>query len=245
LGVKQAELAVVSAKASRDQARLDAEQARISQEQAKLNVERARQNLDDAVVTAPLSGEVVGFSLEVGEVASPQQPALTIVTPNQLKVEVPVTADRLPLFQEGNEVEVVIPTWGGTVKAEIVTVSRAANESGLFMVEAVLNDKELDEDEWQMIRPGMVAKLKVTETLVKDRWIVPSAAVLESGDEAYVFVADPNAGTARRVDVELIRMETEEAAIEGEFTEGDLIVIRGQHLLSDGDPIRLMGGDAS
>jgi hypothetical protein len=40
-------------------------------------------------------------------------------------------------------------------------------------------------------------------------------------------------------------METEEAAIEGEFTEGDLIVIRGQHLLSDGDPIRLMGGDAS
>lgn len=245
LGVKQAELAVVSAKASREQAVLDAQQAQISQEQAKLNVERARQNLDDAVVTAPLAGEVVNFNLEVGEIASPQQPALTIVTPDQLKVMVPVTADRLPLFAEGNEVDVVIPTWGNTVPAEITSVSRAANESGLFMVEAVLSAEELDEKDQELIRPGMVAKLKVTETLVEDSWIVPSRAVMETGDEVYLFVADPETGTARRVDVTLIRMETDEAAVDGPFTEEDLIITRGQHLLSDGDPIRLMGGDAS
>ena len=113
------------------------------------------------------------------------------------------------------------------------------------MVEAVLSAEELDEKDQELIRPGMVAKLKVTETLVEDSWIVPSRAVMETGDEVYLFVADPETGTARRVDVTLIRMETDEAAVDGPFTEEDLIITRGQHLLSDGDPIRLMGGDAS
>lgn len=245
LAVQQAELGVISARAAKKQAALDANQARISREQVELNVERAQRNLEEAVVTAPLSGEVVGLNLNVGEVAMPQQPALVIVSSNQLKLEVPVTADRLPLFEKGKELEAFIPTLGKTVKAEILSVAGAANEAGLFMVETLLHKEETDEEEWRLIRPGMVAKLKVKQTLVKDRWIVPSRAVMESGDDVYVFVADPEAKVARRVEVELVRMETEEAAVEGPLNEGDLIVIRGQHLLSDGDPIRLMGGDAS
>jgi len=103
------------------------------------------------------------------------------------------------------------------------------------------------------LKPGMWVDARIATRLIEDATLVPGAAI--SGDAEVIWRVDPGkdhpeVGTARRIDVQGRRGVTSEGKFELKppierregslpVNAGDLIVVRGQNLLRDGQTVRL------
>ncbi|MBU8905958.1 efflux RND transporter periplasmic adaptor subunit [Desertibacillus haloalkaliphilus] len=233
--VDQAQIGVDLAQSSVRDAEIGVEDAKISVEQANMAVEAAQKRVDDMVIKAPASGEVVSLESDLGEMVTNQSPFARLVTLDKVKATVNVSAEQLILFEYGDEIEVDFSGLEETRTGTVSYISPTSNDSGLFTVEVEVNNSERE------IRPGMVATLVIEEVLVEDSMIVPTTVIIERQDDIFVYIVDGD--QAVRKDVEVIRYDTEFSAVVGEINEGDEVVTRGQNLLSDGDLIRVIKED--
>ncbi len=234
--VNQAEAGVEQAESATRDANIAIEDAQAMVEQAEAAVQRSRERLDDALIRATIAGEIVSLDGNVGDVVSQQAPFAQIISLSSVIVTINVTGDQLGYFQTGNEVELDVAGVDGRQTAEVTFVSPTAAETGLFPVEVEITNPDAG------IRQGMVATVFVDEMLVEDELIVPTEAILERQSQTYVFVVVD--GAVKQVDVEVIRFDSEESAIRGEIAVGDEVVVLGQHLIDDADPVRIVREDA-
>lgn len=233
--VEQARVGVQIAENSVREAELAVRDAETAVEQARLAVEAAEERLDDKQIVAPVSGEVVSVDFHVGELASPQVAFAKIIDIERVKLRVNVTVDKLNYFEVGQIVDVDVPLLEEQVQGEVSYISSTSEASGLFAIEVEIDNGD------RKLRPGMFASIVVEETLSDEGTIVPTRAVVEKQGEAYVFIVEN--GVAVQKNVEVIRYDTEHTVVKGDVKEGDKIVIKGQNLLSDGNPVEIMEGD--
>ncbi|KHE68087.1 efflux RND transporter periplasmic adaptor subunit [Halobacillus sp. BBL2006] len=239
----QSTSAVAQAEAQLNQAEQQLEQAKVGVDQAELQVEQATVQLNQAkeqtaneAVTAPTSGEVSSLSASEGDFVTNQQPFATVVGLNPMTVTASITAEQLPLFEKGEELEVEIDSINQTVSSTIQYVSSVPDDTGLYPVEATVDNGE------EKIKPGMMATFLLPEIVVENTWIVPTDAVVEDANEAYVYhVVDKK---AVRVDVEIIESQTDRTAIDGDLPADAQVITTGQLTLSDGGKVTIMKEDA-
>lgn len=88
-------------------------------------------------------------------------------------------------------------------------------------------------------RVGMTASVEIAVEEVDDAPVVPSRALLVRDGRDVVLVARIDSGTrvARAVEVELLAVGDEEAAVDGELEVGEEVVVSGFDDLEDGDPL--------
>ncbi|WP_100405661.1 efflux RND transporter periplasmic adaptor subunit [Bacillus solitudinis] len=232
--VEQAEISIELAKSNVRDAELSVQDANISVEQAHLNVEAARKNLTDYVIKAPATGELVSIDAAVGEMVSNQAAIARLITVDIVHTLVRIPAGQLMLFEVGDEVDVVFAGVEGERVGRVSYISPTSDDSGLFTVEVEVNNED------RTIRPGMVATLNIEQILVADSMIIPTTAVVERQDETYIFIIQDD--VAIRQEIEVTRYDTEFTAVSGNVTTGDLVVVKGQNLLNDGDPVRIVEG---
>ncbi|MFA9457630.1 efflux RND transporter periplasmic adaptor subunit [Halalkalibacter sp. AB-rgal2] len=230
--VDQAETGVDMARSSVTEADLAVDEAKRMVEQAEQAVERSQERLDDAIIRATADGEVLAVEASEGDIVSPQAPFAQLISLDSVIVTLNVTADQLSYFSLEQELEVEISSVSDMQTGEVTFIAPSVNDSRLFPIEIELTNTEAD------IRQGMVASVFVEEVLVEDEQIVPTEAILESQGRAFVFVVEE--GTAREVEVEVIRFDSEQSAISGEIEVGDQVVVKGQHLIDDGDFVRIV-----
>ncbi|QAS53331.1 efflux RND transporter periplasmic adaptor subunit [Halobacillus litoralis] len=235
----QSSSAAGQAEAQVDQAEQQLEQARVAVDQAELQVEQANVQLSQAqdqasneAVTAPATGEVSTMNAGEGDFVTNQQPFATVVSLNPMTVTASVTAEQLPLFEKGEEIEVEISSLDQKVTAKVAYVSSVPDDTGLYPVEATVgNDKE-------KIKPGMMATFLLPENVVEDTLIVPTDSVVEENDDTYVYhVVDEK---VVRVDVEVLEGQSDFTAISADLPENAEVITTGQLTLSDGDKVSIM-----
>lgn len=218
------------------QAEIGVELAQIQVNQAQLNLNQARKQLADATITAPISGQVVAVNADPGELVSMQMPLVTIISTNPIIVTAEVNVRQLMLLQGLEEVEVEIPDLGRTYTARVTYLSPIANTGGFYTIEAELENPD---DE---IRAGMVSKIILDQSLVENSLIVPTTAIIERSDGAFVYVVRDE--RAVRVNVEILEQQTDKTAVAGELSPGDQVVTTGQMTLSDDQRVRIIDGEA-
>lgn len=223
--VEQAKAGVESAKAS-------ARQAEIGFEQAELALKQAEKLLENTVIKAPASGEIASLNIREGELTGTQGPVAQILSLDQVKVSVSVTPQQLMLFERGDEVEIEVAGIDEKYKGTITYISPMATMSGLFTVEALVENKG------HKLLPGMAAAIILSEVLMENSVIVPTKAVLDRSGETSVFIVKE--GVAKNVKVEVVRYDTEFTAVTGDLKEGDKVITKGQHLLEDGDLVEIV-----
>lgn len=216
-----------------EQARIAAEQARASVRQAELRVQQAQMRVNDAAITAPISGEVVSVPAQAGEFVSMQSPVAVIVSAENPKIRAGITAEQIPLFEAGSKVEVFVPSLDLTLEGTVDALPRAAEQNGLFSVEVIVPDES------RQLKFGMAAILRVAESAVVDALLVSTQAIVERGEEFFVFVVEDDAAVLKPVEV--VQMQSDVTAIKGDLNEGDKVVVKGQLTLSDGNKVSLMG----
>jgi multidrug efflux pump subunit AcrA (membrane-fusion protein) len=83
-----------------------------------------------------------------------------------------------------------------------------------------------------LIRPGMVARVFLASSTMKDVLIIPLACVIPDKGDHVVYVVE-NGRVARRV-VQLDAFQGYEAVIRSGLKSGDIVVVDGARGLTDG-----------
>ena len=238
LEIDQAELNHQNAVAGRNSAlaQLEAgmENAKSGLEQLNLVLE----NVDaEGNVIAPIGGTLVSLYATEGSYTSSSMPVATIVGEGQMKATVQVSENLVPKLHAGDEADVYISAIDKTVSATIRSVDRAANmQTQLYtVVLTVPADVE-------GLLSGMFADVTFRTDTSEGAVVVPTQAILTSGDEQHVFVVEDGIARYRVVTTGLTGSGVTEVLTGLEA--GEQLVTVGQAYLQDGDAVRVVSGEA-
>ncbi|MDP5274512.1 efflux RND transporter periplasmic adaptor subunit [Chengkuizengella axinellae] len=229
---------VESAELSLQQAQNSVDSAKISVSQAQLKLDQATENFNDAVIYAPIAGEITALNINAGDQVSTQASIMTITDVSEMMITSKITAEQKSLLPVGSEVEVTTTSQYKPVKATVTYVSSVRNPDGFFDVEI-----HLDNESENTIQNGDIAQIILSTTLVENEYIVPTNAVFLKEDSNYIFVVDANSDmkTAMKREVEIINLQSDYTAIKVELVEGEQLIVDGQAQVSDGMPVLLPG----
>ncbi|WP_164667612.1 efflux RND transporter periplasmic adaptor subunit [Virgibacillus doumboii] len=185
---------------------------------ATIQTARGNQN-----IYASTDGEIAQLNGQEGAMASNSEPLAVIADFNDMKLNFTVTADTLDLFEKEDTFTATIDD--KKYDAEITSISTMPNDTGLYPVEATVENKD------DAILAGMVAIMNVPENRIKDTIILPTEAIVEESSETFVYVIEDNKAVKKTVTVK--ETQSAESAIEGEVKAGDQVVTNGQLTLSD------------
>ncbi|WJE17721.1 efflux RND transporter periplasmic adaptor subunit [Halobacillus sp. ACCC02827] len=235
--VAQAEAQVDQAEQQIEQADMAVEQAELQVEQANVQLEQAKEQAANEAVTAPVSGEVASLNASEGDLVTNQQPFATVVSLNPMTITASVTAEQLDLFNKEEELKVNIGALEDEVTATVTYVSSVPDDTGLYPVEARVDNGE------ETIKPGMMATFLLPEKVVEDTLIIPTDSLVEENEETFVYqIVDEK---AVQVAVEVVERQTDQVAVTSEDLPSDADVITsGQLTLTDGDLVRVMKEDS-
>jgi RND family efflux transporter MFP subunit len=211
-----------------------------------------------AFVRAPIAGVVGERFLEQGDMASPQLPLLTVVQVEELKLEVRVPELELIELERAR-------ARGLPVRVRVAGLidesgQRAPLEGRVARISPTLDPlSRLASVEVRLpnpgarLRPGMLAEVEMVVEQAPDALLLPGYAVLNEGAvgatgeaiERAVFVVKDD--VARKVPVR-VGMRLSDTGAEGlELVQilsglepGDQVVLRGQHLLKDGERVEVV-----
>ncbi len=198
---------------------------------------QARQRRGDAVITTPIAGVVGKVFVEVGDIAAPQIPICTVVDLDSVKIVVRVPEPDLPLLVTGQAADIEIaarpdaPLRGAVTRVGPVLdrLSRTAS----LEIDMANPDHAL--------KPGMLVRVRVeVERREGVVWAPKDALTVTNerqGDASlYRAVVVANGKTVER----LLRLGLEDGnraeVLEG-LEAGEALVVRGQHLVVNGDPV--------
>lgn len=162
-----------SAQAGRDQASAGARQAGLSQGFTR--------------VTAPFEGWVLQTQAEVGDLAMPGTPLLTLYAPTPLRAVVQMPVSRSNLITPKSEIEVQVPAAdGGQMWVSPTRTSRMPSADPVS--QTIEWRLELPATASTTLMPGQQIRVRFAAG-EKQRLVIPAAAVLRRGELTAVYVA--------------------------------------------------------
>jgi len=194
---------------------------------AELAVEQARQNLEDAALVAPFDATVAAIAISVSDLVTSTTPAITLLTPDALEVELTLGETDLPSVRVGQKGVIIfdaIPE-----KAYPLTVTSIGlapiTQQGVVTYLATAQLGGFDPNADVRPAPGMSGAAVIITQEKSDVLAVPNSAIRRRGQNQTVEVV---------VDGELETRVVQTGASDAEKTEilsglkaGDLVVLPG------------------
>jgi multidrug efflux pump subunit AcrA (membrane-fusion protein) len=202
-------------------------------DQAKADVANARVHVGYSRITAPIDGVVVSRQADVGYMATPGVPLLTIENNSHYQLHASVQESQLGKIHLHDQAQVTLEALGnkelsGTVE-EIVPAADPATRSYIVKI-GLLNV------DGTQLRSGLYGK---TRFIIGQRkaLAVPQAAVTQQGQLVGIFVVDQS-GMARLRLVKTGRVAGDYVEVLSGLNEGEEIISAGTAALRDGSRVR-------
>ena len=223
-------LQVTAARQNQMRARID---------QAKADIANARIYVGYSRIVAPIDGVVVSKQADVGYMAVPGAPLLTIESSSRYQLHASVEESKLGTIHLNDQAHVVLEALGnadllGTVE-EIVPAADPATRSYVVKI-ALANAGDIH------LRSGLYGKARFV-TGQRKILSVPQTAVAQQGQLAGVFVVDQS-GVARLRLVKTGRVVGDRIELLSGLNDGEEIVSEGIASLRDGVRVREATKDA-
>jgi membrane fusion protein, multidrug efflux system len=212
--------------------------AKYGAETAEASARVLAARLERTVVRAPVTGVLDARFVEIGTMVSPGTPVARIIDVDTLKITGGVPERYAGDIRNGAAAVVVFDNMPGREFAGRTRFVGAAivEQNRTFPVEVAIPNAS------GMLKPGMVARVRLTRGTPRDALLVPREAVLrtESGYSVITVVEDggrlmahatpviPGAGAGNRV------------VIESGLHPGDRVVVVGQHQVAHGDVVSIV-----
>ena len=193
----------------------------------------ARLNLSRTVVRAPFAGRVVRRAIDVGQ-ATPRGTVLfELADLDPLLARVFVPSKEFKRLAQDQVVELSLDGSGAQLEGKIRLVSPIIDPaSGTIKVTVEVPEYPPN------TRPGDFAEVRIVTERHDDAVLVPRIALVEDGQERVVFLVDGDKA-ARRVVTVGFELEGD-AEITSGVEVGDVLVLKGQHALKDGQAIKVL-----
>jgi RND family efflux transporter MFP subunit len=211
-------------------------EARIAQRLAQANVGLSQLALDDRTVRAPIAGRLGLSDIEIGDILTTNDAIVTIDNDNALLVEFELPERAIGILTEATNVLASTPTFTGRVfNGEIVSF-----DSRLDSVTRSVTVKARIENETGVLWPGMTFTVRM---LHKGDPLpaVPSTAITWSRAGSSVWIDTD--GVASQIPIAILYRQNETVWIDGDVSEGTLVVTEGAQKLRDGARISTPGSD--
>ncbi len=215
--------------------------AQASANVTKVQLDNARATLNDLNVKSPIAGVITAKNIEVGGIASAQNPAFTIVDMDTVYINVNISEELINIVKPGQEVSVLISTVSDKVfKGIISTVSPAAdNVTNTYPVKIELNNSS------GVLKPGMFAEATFKKETSTNTFVVPRNTVFVDVDSQFVYVEKD--GVAVKTLVETGIDTGKEIEITKGLKVGDRLIVTGHKNVSNGIKVKVIdtvGGEA-
>jgi membrane fusion protein, multidrug efflux system len=199
-------------------------------QQAKAQQKLHAKNLEDTKLYSPINGVLLKKMAEVGEITGVGIPLFVVSDIHTVRVTAFIPENELHLIKIGQKATVKVSSLENTFEGKITEVGSAADvASRAFTVKIELENPDL------LIRPGMIAEVKLTSDLKSEVFALPVGLILHDDDyRSYIYVVDSVSGKAFKRDITTGKLIDGQIEITSGLSENETVVCGGQHNLVDG-----------
>ncbi len=208
--------------------------AKYNRDMAKARLDQLRARLARTEIRSPITGLVDTRLAERGEFVAPGKPLFTVVDVDTVKVEAGIPERYVPHLRKGASAIVTFDVYPDTAFVGRIRFIGASIDprNRTFPVEVELSNLD------HLIKPEMLARLKI----LKRRWqkvlVVPRDAVIEREGESAVFVAKGEIAEKR-----IVRTgpaEGDQVVLLSGVAPGEQLIVVGHRDLTNGERIRVL-----
>jgi len=211
--------AAIGARAELKLAQADVRAARSAYERAQVGARLAAQQLTGGTVESPVDGVATAVNTNVGEMAGPGQPLVTIVGTAGVYLEAGAPSRLVPEIRPGQPVAVSVDTQRGQTYTGVVrAVGQVAGPDGRsFPVQIDLSAPG------GVLKPGGFATAQIVVERHEEAVTVPVDALRAEGERVSVWVV--RGGKVVEVPVKTPIQDERRAMLEGDVRAGEPVVV--------------------
>jgi HlyD family secretion protein len=192
----------------------------------------AKAQLSYSEIRSPIDGVVTDRPLYEGELATANQPILTVMNTSKLIAKAHIVQSEAVLLKVGDPAELELAGVSEPIQGRVMLISPALDPGSTTMevwIEAIKPGPEL--------KPGMNVSIEATAKSLKDALVVPASAVYKTAEgEDYVMTAGSD-GKAHQTAVKVGIRTKELAEIQSGLKEKDSVITAGGYGLPDNTKI--------
>lgn len=202
--------------------------ASASVDSARVALDMAQNNLNNTVITAPISGYISKCIVSEGQTVAPGVEIITISNTKTLDAKINVSEGDIAYLKAGDDAEVVVSSVGEDAIIGKISVINPVKDAmtGLYAVRVSLDNSD------DILKAGMLCDVKLLLSSHSGIIKIPSEALINSGDEYFVYIASQG-NKAKKIKVDI-------GIADGEYTEiisglyyDDEIIVSGKDYLSE------------
>ena len=247
-----AEVAFVAARSQNEQAqkqladlqRIGKDQALKSAQAQKLSAEGkylgAKAQLSYSEIRSPIDGVVTDRPLYVGDLATANQPLLTVMNISKLIAKGHLPQSEAAQLKVGNPAEIHVPGLEDAINGKVTLVSPAL-DPGSTTLEVWVEARKPNTN----LRPGISVQVAITAKTDKNAVVIPAGTVFKNHDGGdYVLLA----GTDNKAHLKIVHVGIRNAGsaeIASGVNEGDAVITSGGYAVPDGTKIKVVKPEAS
>jgi HlyD family secretion protein len=206
-----------------------------SRQSAEGQMRTAEAQFSYSEIRSPIDGVVTDRPLYAGDLATANQPILTVMNLSRLIAKSHVPQAEAAKLKLGNSAELKVSGLGEPVKGRITLVSPAL-DPGSTTIEVWVEAAKPN----PAVKPGMTIEVSMTGKTVKDAIVVPAGAVFKNaeGGTDYVVLAGSDQ-KAHWKTVQIGVRNGEDAQVVSGISAGDPIISSGGYALPDNTKIKI------
>ena len=205
---------------------------------AYVDPSRPGMNYSENPVKAPISGRVTSFPPTIGTMVSQSYSIAKISDTDELQIKVNVAERFISRIRENQTAIVSFDAYPGVeFKARVFEVSPVLDTTSRTML-AKLKVEPAD----SRIKAGMYARVKLITDTIEGAVVIPNDAIVYRDGKPYVFTAKSESAesSVNMVSVKEGLSVDNKTEIQEGLKEGDVIIVKGQSLLSDGSKVKIL-----
>jgi len=201
---------------------------------AKGKLLNAEAQLSYSEIRSPIDGVITDRPLFPGELASANQPLLTVMNTSRLIAKSHIAQSQAVSLKVGDPASIQIAGADEPVPAKVSLVSPALDPGSTTIEVWVETSKPPAE-----LKPGMSVQVSITAATAKNAVLVPKSSIFESADSGpFVLIAGKD-GLAHQTPVELgLRGATDTQIVKG-VNAGDSVITTGAYSLPDKTKVKI------
>jgi HlyD family secretion protein len=194
----------------------------------------AEAQLSYSEIRSPIDGFVTDRPLFPGELASANQPLLTVMNTSHLIAKSHIAQSQAVTLKVGDAANIQIAGVDDPVPAKVSLVSPALDPGSTTIEVWVETSKPPIE-----LKPGMTVQVAVTAATKKNAVLVPRNSVVESPESGSFVLLAGKDGLAHQISVQLGLRGPSETQIMKGVSAGDSVVVTGAYSIPDKTKIKI------
>ncbi len=215
---------IASASAELKETDLESTVAEADIRSAEAEVARVKADIAERLIRAPFTGIITSLDLEIGEIASANTPAISMISADTLRIESFIPEIHVPFVKLGDPAVITLDAYGEEVhfSAKVVSLDPAETiRDGVSTYRAILEFTTPDE----RVKSGMTANVTITAEKKTGIISIPQNLVITRDGQKFVLVKEGEERIERVVTVGNISSFGEIEILSG-LSAGDIVYAR-------------------